>query len=187
MLRPFRRRDADSLAEAVNASMADLTPWLPWARPGYDRGDALRFIRDSSAAWAEGRAFDFAIRSTADPEAHLGNVSVWHTSRREQAGEVGYWVRSTLTGRGIGTEATCRVLQVAFDELRLHRVVLRIATGNVASERIAERLGFLQEGLLRKEVLVGDRWLDHSLWGMLEEEFETHRARFTAEGWLDGT
>jgi ribosomal-protein-serine acetyltransferase len=184
VLRPFRRRDADSLVAAVHDSLADLSRWLPWAHSGYDRTDAARFIRDSNAAWSEGRAFDFAVRSADGPADHLGNVSVWHTSRREQAGEIGYWVRSTETNNGIGTESTCRVLQTAFEELGLHRVTLRIAAGNAASERIAEKLGFVQEGLLRKEVLVAGEWLDHSLWGILDEEYRSMKDGFAERGWV---
>jgi RimJ/RimL family protein N-acetyltransferase len=113
-------------------------------------------------------------------------VSVWHTSRREQAGEIGYWVRSTATRGGIATEAAGRIVQVAFEELGLHRVTLRIATGNRASERVAEKLGFVREGLLRKEVQVGGRWLDHSLWAMLEDEYRSQRSHYAAEGWTAG-
>jgi len=184
VLRPFRRRDAETLVEAVRASLPDLARWLPWVHSRYGRGDALRFVRDSAAAWAEGRAFDFTIRPHDDGDHHVGNVSVWHTSRREQAGEVGYWIRSDRTGHGIATEATARILQVAFEELRMHRVTLRIAVGNRASERIAEKLGFIQEGVLRKEVLVNGEWLDHSLWGLLDEEFRFNRSRYATEGWL---
>ncbi|MCB2223178.1 MAG: GNAT family N-acetyltransferase [Actinobacteria bacterium] len=184
VLHPFRRRDADPLIAAVGDSIDDLARWLPWAHDGYGRSDAVRFIRDSSAAWAEGRAFDFAIRAADRPRRHLGNVSVWHTSRREEAGEIGYWVRSNATGSGIGTEAAARVVQVAFEELGLHRVTLRIAVGNHASERIAEKLGFVREGLLRKEVLVAGTWLDHSLWGILDDEFAADRTRYAAEGWV---
>jgi len=183
-LRPFHRRDADPLVEAVWASLPELSRWLPWPHPRYGRSDALRFIRDSAAAWEDGRAHDLAIRTHHDGATHLGNISVWPTSRREQAGEIGYWVRSNATRQGIGTEAAARVLEIAFDELGLHRVVLRVAVGNRASERVAEKLGFVHEGLLRKEVLVGGTWLDHTLWAMLDEEFHRLRPGYVEKGWL---
>ena len=123
-----------------------MSRWLPWPHPRYGRSDALRFIRDSQAAWEEGRAHDFALRSHHDGLTHLGNISVWPTSRREQAGEVGYWVRSDRTQQGIATEAAARVLQVAFEEMGLHRVILRVAVGNRPSERVAEKLGFVARG-----------------------------------------
>lgn len=183
-LRPFRRRDVDDLVSAVKASMPELSQWLPWAHAGYDKGEALRFVRDSAAAWTEGRAFDFAIRFTEDDTSHLGNISVWPVSRRERSGEIGYWIRSDMAGKGIATEAAARVAQVGFEELGLHRITLRIAVGNRSSERVAEKLGFVQEGLLRKEVLVRGEWLDHTLWAMLEEEFRVAREAYRESGLL---
>jgi RimJ/RimL family protein N-acetyltransferase len=132
-------------------------------------------------AWRDGKAFDFAIRSPDEQRRHLGNVSVWFISRSFKTGEIGYWVRSDATGDGIATEVTRRMLDVAFDELRLHRVILRIAVGNRASERVAEKLGFTREGVLREEIKVRGRWLDHSVWGLLEHERHRTEATPTAE------
>ena len=185
VLRPFRRRDVEPLVRAVRVSLEELSAWLPWVHASYGRSDALRFIRDSTAAWSEGRAHDFAIRNHRDNDAHLGNISVWPISRREQSAEIGYWVTTSATGLGVATESAARVVQVAFEEMGMHRTVLRVAVGNRASERVAEKLGFVREGLLRKEVLVHGVWMDHSLWGMLEEEYPKHKERYVEEGWLE--
>ncbi len=182
-LRPFRRRDVEALIAAVGSSLEELEPWLPWVHSRYGRTDALRFIRDSAAAWVDGRAYDFAIRRPESPERHVGNISIWPTSRRERAGEVGYWISSSETGDGIATEAATAMLAVGFEEMALHRVTLRIAVGNAPSERVAEKLGFVHEGLLRKEVLVGGEWLDHTLGAMLEEEYHAERDRWVENGW----
>lgn len=184
-LRPFRRRDLDALLTAVKESNHDLIEWLPWAHENYGRRDALIFLRDSIAAWGEGRAYDFSIRYQDDPRRHLGNVSVWFTSKQSRIGEVGYWIHSAETGRGVGTEATARALDVAFGELEMHRVTLRIAVGNRASERIAEKLGFTREGLLRDELQIKGRWVDHTVWGLLDDEHVKLRSEYEAAGWLE--
>lgn len=181
MLRPFRRRDVASLHEAVKASLADLQPWLPWIED-YDRGASQRFVRESVSAWAERRAFDFTIRTIDDLDRHIGNVSIWATSQQNNIGEVGYWIRSDETDKGYATEATTRAVQIGFEEMGLHKVQLRIAVGNTRSERIARRLDFVQEGTLRDEVKVGNRWLDHTVWSMLEKEWWLQRNRHRAEG-----
>jgi len=181
MLRQFRRRDVAALHEAITASLDDLQPWLPWVE-GYDRGVSQRFVRESVGAWAERRAFDFTIRPIDDLERHVGNVSIWTTSQQNSIGEVGYWIRSDDTGRGYGTEATTRIVQVGFEEMDLHKVQLRIAVGNERSDRIAEQIGFVQEGILRDEVKVGNRWLDHTVWSMLAAEWWVQRDRHRAEG-----
>ena len=66
----------------------------------------------------------------------------------------------------------------------MHRVSVRIAVGNTASERVAEKLGFLNEGLLREEVKVGSAWLDHTVWGLLEREWRVEKRRYEAEAWV---
>jgi RimJ/RimL family protein N-acetyltransferase len=172
------------MVDGVLDSIDELEPWLPWVHRRYSRADAMRFVRDSSAAWIEGRAHDFAIRYVDRPDHHVGNISIWPTSERERAGEMGYWIRTAEAGKGLATEASTRVLQLGFEELGLHRVTLRIAIGNTQSERVAEKLGFMHEGLLRKEVLVAGEWLDHTLWALLDEEYRIERDRWVEMGWL---
>lgn len=171
MMRPFRRRDADEMTEAVQASQMELNEWLPWAHLGYSKGDATNYIRDSMKSWKEERAYDWAIRRLDDPDRHIGNISVWFVSRSFKTGEIGYWVRTDDTAQGVATEVGARALQVAFEELKMHRVILRIAVGNRSSERVAEKLGFFREGILREEIKVRGKWLDHSVWGLLEHEY----------------
>ncbi len=66
----------------------------------------------------------------------------------------------------------------------MHRIVLRIAVGNVASERVAEKLGFRFEGTLRDEVRVGADWMDHTIWGLLDHEWRREQARYRTEAWI---
>ena len=182
-LRPFRRRDVGALHDAIVASRGDLQQWLPWAN-SYDRSVAQRFIRDSASAWAEGRAFDFAVTSSEEPGRHLGNLSSWWTSRQNGIGEIGYWIRSDMTGQRVGTEVTARAIQIGFEEMDCHKLVLRIAVGNVGSERIAERVGFTYEGILRDEVKIGDAWIAHTAGGLVDHEWTDLSGKLRADGVL---
>lgn len=172
ILRRFHRRDADAVVEAVQTSMSELRRWLPWVHPGYARDDALSFIRESSQAWKEGRAFDYAVRAGTAPHRHLGNASIWYVSRSSRTGEIGYWVRTDRSGDGVATEATAALIRLGFEEMGLHKINLRIAIGNVPSERVAEKLGFKREGVLREELNIGGTWVDHTLFSLLEREYQ---------------
>ena len=171
VLRPFRRRDIDALHSAVSASKTELATYLPWAATAYTRARAAGFVRESIRSWRESRAYDLAVRRIETPGRHIGNVSVWHLSRPFRSGEIGYWIRTDETGLGIATEVARAALRIGFEELGMHRMVLRIALGNVPSERVARKLGFVREGVLREEIKVGNRWLDHSVWGLLDYEY----------------
>jgi len=171
VLRPFRRRDTASLHRAVLASHDELAEFLPWANTRYTRASAAGFVRESIRSWREAKAYDFAVHRPEQPDYHIGNVSIWHVSRGYRSGEIGYWIRTGETGRGAATEAAGAMLRVGFERLGMHRIVVRIAAGNLASEQVARKLGFTREGLLREEVKIGGRWVDHSIWGILKREY----------------
>lgn len=180
ILQRFTRRDAVTLDDAIRASLPDLNQWLPWARMDYASGDTSAFIRDSVQAWKEDRAWDYSIRLLEDPGRHVGNVSLWTVSKLGKIAEIGYWVRSDETSRGICTEAVDRLLGEAFGSMGYHKVVLRIAVGNEASDRVADKLGFTKEGVLREELLIRGNWVDHSLWSLLDREYRALRKRSAA-------
>ncbi|MCI0424798.1 MAG: GNAT family N-acetyltransferase [Actinobacteria bacterium] len=175
MLQRLSRRDATTVDDAIRASLPDLNQWLPWARMDYTSSDTQAFIRESMLAWREDRAWDYSIRSKEDRSRHIGNVSFWTVSKLGKILEIGYWVRSDETGRGVCTEAVERILQEAFDALGYHKAVLRIAVGNDASDRVAEKLGFTREGILREELLIRGNWVDHSHWSLLDREYRALR------------
>jgi len=178
VLRAFRRRDIDPLFRAVTTSKPELSEFLPWAATPYTRARAASFVKESIHSWREARAYDFAVRRPEAPGRHIGNVSLWHLSRPSRSGEVGYWIRTDETGLGSATEVTRAALGIAFQELGMHKVVLRSALGNRPSERVADKLGFVREGVLREEIKVGDRRLDHSVWCRPDYEFRhTDHAR----------
>lgn len=174
-LQRFTRRDAPTLDDAIRASLPDLNQWLPWARLDYTPSDTAAFIRESLQAWKEERAWDYSIRNKDDPRRHLGNISFWTVSKLGKIAEVGYWVRSDETSRGVCTEAVGLLLDEAFNSLGYHKVVLRIAVGNDASDRVAEKLGFTREGILREELLIRGNWVDHTLWSLLDREYRAAR------------
>ena len=181
-LQRFTRRDATTLDEAIRESLTDLNQWLPWARMDYTSSDTTAFIRESTQAWKEERAWDYSIRVNADLKRHVGNISFWTVSKLGKIAEIGYWVRSGETRQGICTEAVGLLLDEVFDSLGYHKIVLRIAVGNDASDRVAEKLGFTREGVLREELLIRGNWVDHSLWSLLDREYRASRRSRVARG-----
>lgn len=141
----------------------------------YTSSDTTAFIRESVQAWKEDRAWDFSIRENSNPKRHVGNISFWTVSKLGKIAEIGYWVRTGESNRGICTEAVELLLDEVFNSLGYHKIVLRIAVGNDASDRVAEKLGFTREGVLREELLIRGNWVDHSLWSLLDREYRASR------------
>ena len=74
-------------------------------------------------------------------------------------------------GRGVGTAATTRLLELGFGELALHRVYLHLLATNEAARRLYERAGFRVEGVQRAAACIEGAWIDVVLMAMLEDEF----------------
>lgn len=77
----------------------------------------------------------------------------------------------TMWGKGLGTEATRLVLEHAFDALALHRVDLRVLAFNERAIACYAKCGFVQEGMEREGVLIGDEWHSDVLMSLLEHEY----------------
>jgi len=86
--------------------------------------------------------------------------------------ELGYWLDAAMQGKGIVTQACRTMVRHAFEEHQVHKVVISCATDNPRSRAVAERLGFLQEGILRQVIRLHDRYVDGVFYGLLVDEWK---------------
>ena len=140
--------DAELLATAVRESLAELEPWMEWATSAYDVELARRWIRDQTGHRDAGTAFEFLIVDTAGEI--LGACGINRISPPPlRIANVGYWVRTAASGRGIAPEAAGRLVEWAFNNTNLVRLEIVTAVGNERSRRVAEKVGGYFEGVLR--------------------------------------
>lgn len=84
---------------------------------------------------------------------------------------IGYWLGEKYQGKGIMTKACKALIQYCFEELNLERIEIRVATENIKSQAIPERLGFQKEGCLRNAEVLYDQYIDLYVYGLLKKEF----------------
>lgn len=133
-----------------------------------DTRDFLRWLNDE---WQQHNLFLFSLWEKTTGrylgETYLANPD-WHVPSIE----LGYFLVQTATGQGYVTEAAHAVLGWAFDRLHIIRVDLQCRADNTPSQRVAERLGFRQEGCQRLRHRKKDGSLVDRLWyGLLREEW----------------
>jgi RimJ/RimL family protein N-acetyltransferase len=87
---------------------------------------------------------------------------------------------SRLLGQGLGTEVARLVLGYAFQQLKLHRVSLRMLACKDRAIRSYRKCGFVLEGREREAAHVNGRWHDDLRMGLLEQEFVPAGARLPA-------
>lgn len=168
LIRPFREADAGLLYEAVRESVSQVSPWLPWCHQNYSIEESREFIGSRELASQGGEWYSFGIFEKHDA-ALLGGVGLNFINRVHQMANLGYWVRTSATGRGIATVATRLAARFGFEELGLHRIEIVAAVGNVPSQRVAEKAGATREGVLRKRLLIHGESLDAVLFSLVPE------------------
>jgi RimJ/RimL family protein N-acetyltransferase len=140
-LRRWSERDLDELVTAVNDTIDELRPWMPWAgQPASPEGMAT-VLGEATAAWEEMREFSFVV-SGADAGRTVVGCCGLHARVGVGALEIGYWVRSGHTGQGIATEAARVLTRSALALQGVERVEIHCDAANTRSAAIPPRLGF---------------------------------------------
>ena len=171
LIRPYRQEDAIALYGAVRESVSEVSLWLPWCHQNYSIQESRDFIGSRELASQGAEWFSFGIFGK-DDGGFLGGVGINFINRVHQMANLGYWVRTSATGRGIATMATRLAARFGFEELGLHRIEIVAAVGNLPSQRVAEKAGATREGILRKRLLIRGESLDAVLFSLVPEDLE---------------
>lgn len=167
ILRTWEEADAPALFALVDANREMLLPWLPWVPNVKTVNDSLEFIKTSSSDPNIEKGFEMGIWHNSELAGCLGLHEV---SKEHRKTSLGYWLGRKFQGRGIMTKSVNRLIDYCFDELKVNRVELRAATENLASQSVAKRLGFTQEGILREAEMVNGRFLDNCVFSLLKKD-----------------
>ena len=169
LIRPFCAEDIQAVFEAVRESINEVAPWLPWCHQDYQIEETTEFILSREEAWKNDTDYGFGIFD-AQTGKFLGGVGLSQVNRAHQMVNLGYWVRTSCAGRGVASSAARLAARFALEELKLHRVEILAATGNHASQRVAEKTGAMREGVLRKRLFVKGQMQDAVLYSLIAED-----------------
>jgi RimJ/RimL family protein N-acetyltransferase len=122
----------------------EIPRWIPVIPRPYTREDARAFV---SGELLEPGGHHFAVEQDGELVASIG-LRVDHRGN----GEIGYWCAAEARGRGVVTRCVRRLCRYAFEELELGRLEVVVDPENIASRRVAEKAGFVEEGVLRSHL-----------------------------------
>jgi len=179
LLRPLRSDDFGAMAPllAANAAALEAVGIVTLVQIGSDRAAYDQFLADITFLRAIDQRVDLGV--FADDEL-LGMVGL-HSIQRGQVETAAAmaWVAQAHAGRGCVTEALAGLLGLAFDDLALHRVEAAVLPDNAAARRVAAKLGFEDEGLVRRWGTVRGVWRDFCRASITVEDWNARRDEYT--------
>lgn len=161
MLRPLAEDDVPAIVAACQDP--EIPRWTLVPSP-YTEDDARAWIADAGRQWREGTGAHFAVADVRTGRL-VGSIGLrcsdWPVV------EAGYWVSREARGLGVGTGALRLVSGWALRRLGAARVQLVADVDNAASQRVAEKAGFVREGVLRQALETKGRRSDCVMFSLL--------------------
>ena len=169
ILRPLRMRDRKRFLQVRIENKDWLNSWeatLPQV-PGEDSSQKLPSFYDM-VRWhrregRQGRSYSMAIWHENPQDSNLiGQITMGGVIYGAMRGaHIGYWIDKAYANRGYTTQAVIAISNFGFESLKLHRLEINIRPENEPSIRVAQKAGYLFEGLRPRYLHIDGNWRDH--------------------------
>lgn len=162
VVRMYEPGDARQLFEAIDGDRANLLPWMVWAQSDHmSETDSAYFIEMTRRKWEQADGTDFVMGIFDKATGRLvGGTGLHRIRPGVREAEIGYWVLSSVRGRGICTESTGGLISAALRSQEeggwgFRRIVVFNAVQNIGSRRVCEKLGLRLEQRTKQDRFAG--------------------------------
>ena len=166
-LRPWRRTDLGAVVEACQD--ADIARFAAAVPSPYGEAHARAWFAALEPARVAGRRLELAI-AHRDSDDVLGAIVLSNVEHAYRRAMVSFWVGPSARGTGVATHALRLFAAWALGPLGLMRLELFVEPDNTSSQRVAERSGFVREGLLRSRWVNAGQRRDSVVYGLLADD-----------------
>ena len=167
LVRSFEVTDAQELFDTIDASRKHLHPWLNWVSKTTKPEQSLEFIQRSLQKAHDQEGLDLALVYNGKIIGGIGMHAWEHDTRRAQ---IGYWISAEHEGKGIVAKSLSGFTGFLFDKIGLNKIEIHFVQTNARSARIAARLGFRIEGIIRQSIIRNGMLEDVIVAGLLKGE-----------------
>jgi ribosomal-protein-serine acetyltransferase len=170
-IRPYRPDDVERLYEAARESIPAMQPWMPWCHAAYTLDEARTWVEARPQQWDVGTEYSFVIESA---EGHFwGGCGINQINPLHRSANLGYWLRLSRRRRGVTTSAVRLLVDWTFRETDIDRIEIVAAVGNIPSQRVAEKVGAMREGVRRQGLLLNRHRHDAVVFSILRSDWDT--------------
>lgn len=169
--------DGKLVYDAAMESLDSLQQWMIWAQNPLSEEEMEANVRRAHCQFLERVDLRFHFFDK-EKQRFVGSSGLHRIDWSIPKFEIGYWCRKQCQGKGYVSEAVRGLTVFAFEILKANRVEIRVDQRNVRSRRVAERLGYKLEGVLRNHELAVDGKLTNTcIYAMVPEEFRSFSLR----------
>lgn len=172
-LRPLLRSDGRDWAQARILDEAWLKPVEPTVRGSWQQAHSPAAWR---AQWAslqqlayQGSVVALVIEVDGVFAGQVTLGGIQHGTVDECW--IGYWVHSPFMGKGVAKAACALGVDYAFARVRVHRVTATYLPSNPASGKVLRANGFIDEGMMRRNIHIDGQWRDHHFLALTADDY----------------
>lgn len=170
--------DYDAWYHLRHSSRDFLKPFEPrWTEADLGKRVFAMRVKRARIEAEEGTDYSFFVfLTTGVQDTLVGGITLSNIRRRAaQFVNLGYWMGQPFAGKGLMSEAVALSLPFVFETLDLHRIHAAFLPGNMASRRVLEKNGFIEEGFAENYLQINGRWENHVLFGLTRERYDIGR------------
>lgn len=151
--RPAKYGDAIEINTAVNTSLTEIQRWMPWAQD-QSLEATEQFVAGSVKSWSSENQRDFPMVIILKDIGKIIGASGFNDFSNPDVPyyDIGYWLETEHTGKGLATELVTALTDYAFSEMQAKRVQIRAQKENIKSRAVAQRCGFLLEAEMQASI-----------------------------------
>ena len=170
----LRKPHLDDTQAVFDSCQDPLIPRFTAISADYSMAHALDYVQRTDASVRTQRELPFVIEyGNGNDRVFAGTISFHSLSVKNSVGELGYWMTSSMRGKGIATTAAWMLTDYGFTSIGFKRIEALVDIENVASTALLETAGYQREGLLKNKVSRGDgRQVDMYIYSALPETWE---------------
>lgn len=156
---------APIMFEYVDKNRERLGRFLLWVSGIKSVKDEEEFIQFTHTNWNNHTGFCYGIFDIQSKK-YIGNISAFDIRWKHAACEMGYWILGQFEGMGLMQDAVL-TLEAKLFELGFHRLVIRCDPNNERSEKLARRMGYSLDGIMRHDILANGSYRDTMVFSKL--------------------
>ncbi|MGB1287952.1 MAG: GNAT family N-acetyltransferase, partial [Aggregatilineales bacterium] len=170
LLRDITLADTDAFYNLLTDERVYLYLGSP---PLTSRQTAADRIEATHDAFNDGDSIRWIVTLSPD-DTMIGAVNIWNIRAEHHRAELGYWLSPDYWGKGIVPEACAAVLEYAFNTMKFHSIDANIEPVNKSSQRVLEKLGFVQEAYFREDFYdpVKEQFTDSAIFSLLAKNWQ---------------